>query len=155
MQSNHVAIRAEGVLSFKVHDGDVTADVEDLSTVHVSYNEESDQPEHECSKCHRELTDHSGLGIFQDEDNEMICPDGEPHHPVAAPLTWVKSASINPDPDEDSITVAVSVGDPRGAFCMTLRRLGDTILLYLPHSAMPSPHMPLARVRAGVYQVGS
>lgn len=157
MQYNHVDIRAEGVVSFKVSDGDVTADVEDLSTVHVAYNEESDQAQLQCSACGRDLI-HT-LDGYLDEEDGWRCVDVDPqqlHKPVAKPLTWVKSASIDPNPDDDSITVAVSVGDPRGAFCMYLRKTPDgRILMDVPHPEQSGLHLPLTQIMPGVYRVGA
>jgi hypothetical protein len=150
---NNVEIYAESILSFKVHDGELKADAEDLSTVNVTYNEDAiDQVE--CSSCHRELTEYPDG--YTDDDGHRTCDDSAAlHTPVQTPLTWLNSAAINPDPDENSVTVTLSVGDPRGAFAMTLRKVDDKIYLHLPHQDMPSPHMPLSLVTPGTYRVGS
>jgi hypothetical protein len=159
VQYNHVEVSAEGVLSFKVHDGELTADAEDLSTVRVIYNEESG-PTLECSSCRRELTEHS-QGYLDDEDSRT-CRDVEPlqlHTPVEAPLSWLNSAAINPDPDDNSISLLVSIGDPRGAFCMYLRKTPDgQIIMDVPHPDQNNLHMPLTPVykdALGAYKVGS
>ena len=77
------------------------------------------------------------------------------------PLAWANSASIILDPDEDAITVAISTGDPRGGFTMTIRRLPDdapdhpgALVMYVPYPGDPMPHEDLREVRPGAYFVG-
>jgi len=72
-----------------------------------------------------------------------------------APLGWVNSAAIELDRDDDSITLSISVGDPRGAFCFTIRRATDgSLLMDFPTPADSLLHMPLRRLRDGLYQIG-
>lgn len=58
------------------------------------------------------------------------------------PLGWLNSARIVTSPEENSVTCCISVGDPRGAFCFTVRRKPDgTLLIHMPHPGESLPHM--------------
>lgn len=80
------------------------------------------------------------------------------HVPVRKVLSWVNSAALDFDARDDSVTVTVSVGDPRGAFAMALRRHtpdeGDPYLtLSTPCPGESWAHMPLAYLSQGYYRV--
>ena len=85
-----------------------------------------------------------------------------PHDPQRVPLSWCNHAGIQVDPGSDSVTVSVSVGDPRGAFTLTLSRVPDDaagelagrVVLHVPYPGQPLGHLPLAEVRPGSYAVG-
>jgi hypothetical protein len=66
------------------------------------------------------------------------------------PLDWCNSARVVVDPDDDAITCLVSVGDPRGAFAFTVRRLPDgRIVLHLPHPGESLPHCETRQLHPG------
>lgn len=70
------------------------------------------------------------------------------------PLTWLNSARITTDPESDSVHCLVSIGDPRGAFCFTVRRCPDgRIVLYLPYPGDTMPHEKTVELHAGTLQV--
>jgi hypothetical protein len=72
----------------------------------------------------------------------------------AGPLGWCNSAAITLDRSEDSITLSISVGDPRGAFALTVRRLPDgTLVMHVPYPEMSYSHMHLRKLHEGTYQV--
>lgn len=72
----------------------------------------------------------------------------------AAPLGWVNSATITLDRRDDAVTLSISVGDPRGAFTLTVRRLPDgRLLMFAPHPTETMLHLPLAELRPGVYEI--
>lgn len=72
------------------------------------------------------------------------------------PLSWVNSASIDLREGYDEVTVSISVGDPRGAFVMTIRRTDDgRMFMHVPYENMPCPHMPLTHLHGGTFQLGS
>lgn len=59
----------------------------------------------------------------------------------AGPLSWVNSARITLDPDEDAVHCVVSVADPRGGFCFTIRRRTDgQLLIHTPYPGESLPH---------------
>lgn len=69
-----------------------------------------------------------------DSDLRRMMDDGEEFPPRGAttaepdtsPGSWCNSAAIIVDDDENSVTVTISVGDPRGAFAFTVRKvMGD------------------------------
>jgi hypothetical protein len=80
------------------------------------------------------------------------------HSPVAPALDWLNSCAIDVDARDDSATVTISVGDPRGAFAMTVRRVtpaeGDPyLIMHTPYPGESWAHMPLAYVSEGTYRV--
>ena len=61
--------------------------------------------------------------------------------PVVGPLSWLNSARITADPDDDAIHCVVSVGDPRGGFCFTVRRLSDgRLVIHTPYPGESMAH---------------
>lgn len=155
MQYNHIQIRAEDVLAYKLHDGDVDTEVDDLSSIHLAINDQG--IEHVvCGTCRAPLTDPTGCHQWHDDDGHWLCreaADGGPHTPEPEPLSWINSASIWPNPEENAITVAISVGDPRGAFEMTIRRVGGHLLLDVPHPDTSGLHLPIQALRPGTYRI--
>lgn len=72
-----------------------------------------------------------------------------------APLSWFNSARVEADGAEDSVTAYISIGDPRGAFAFTLRRLPDgRIIMHVPHEGMLMAHAPLKKLHDGTFEVG-
>jgi hypothetical protein len=66
----------------------------------------------------------------------------------------VNSAAIDFDDDEMECTVSISVGDPRGAFTMTVRRTPDgKLILHVPYEGEPLPHMPIKKLHDGTYEI--
>lgn len=78
------------------------------------------------------------------------------HEPEPVPLSWANSAAIDLDPEQDRISVRISVGDPRGAFVMTVERMDDGELrLSLPHPDHSLIHLPLTALASpGYYRIG-
>nr|MDT0665564.1 hypothetical protein [Micromonospora sp. DSM 115978] len=72
-------------------------------------------------------------------------------------------AGVTTDDAVDSVTVHVSVGDPRGAFTFTVRRVPDDadsvlagrLLLHVPHPDAPMGHLPLTALHDGTYLIGA
>ncbi len=94
----------------------------------------------------------------------VVCPDAEedggPHTREREPLTWVNSVSVETDPDKDSVTLSISVDDPRGAFTFTVYRVPDNadfnagrLILSVPHPDQPKLHAPLEQVSPGWYVI--
>ncbi|MFD2414809.1 hypothetical protein [Amycolatopsis pigmentata] len=93
-----------------------------------------------------------------------IDPDsGEgPHDPERIPLSWCNSAAVHTDESEDSVTVSISVGDPRGAFTFTIRRVPDDVgsnlaghlIMHTPYAGQPLPHKELTPLHGGTFVVG-
>lgn len=81
-------------------------------------------------------------------------PDAENGHPTVGGCSWVNSASVEVDPDEDAVTFALSVGDPRGAFVFQVRRTDDgRIFIHTPHPGESMPHLEVTEVHPGTVQV--
>ncbi|WP_200826152.1 hypothetical protein [Kibdelosporangium aridum] len=86
-----------------------------------------------------------------------------PHDPERVPLSWCNSAAVHSDESQDSVTVSISVGDPRGAFTFTIRRVPDDsdgdlagqLVMHTPYVGEAAPHMPLAALHDGTYLIGS
>jgi hypothetical protein len=73
---------------------------------------------------------------------------------VASPGGFAHWASVTVGGD-DSVTVAISVDDPRSGFVMTVHRSTEDGQLYLtvPNPQDGLPHMRLTEVRPGFYHV--
>lgn len=71
------------------------------------------------------------------------------------PLGWCNSAAISLDRRDDAVTVSISVGDPRGAFAFTVRRLSDgRLVLHTPYPGEGMAHMQLREMHPGTYEIG-
>lgn len=79
-------------------------------------------------------------------------PDAESGYPkVVGPLSWLNSASIELRPDYDEVNMYVSVGDPRGAFAFTVRRLNDgRIVIHTPYPGESRPHVRTQYLHGGL-----
>jgi hypothetical protein len=126
-----------------------------------------------CRACGEELAE--TLDGYQTDAGEYTCADFEPaddgdpdyedgpHDPERVPLAWCNSAALHSDESDDSVTVSISVGDPRGAFTFTIRRIPDDVegdlagqlIMHVPYAGESTPHMPLSPLRDGAYLVGA
>jgi len=78
----------------------------------------------------------------------MAKGSGYPQEP--GPLDWLNGCRVVLDPEEDSVSCVVSVADPRGGFCFTVRRLPDgQIVLHLPHPGESMPHAETRQLHPG------
>ena len=69
-------------------------------------------------------------------------------------LTWLNSAQVVVDPDHDEVRLSVSVGDPRGAFVFTVRRVADgRLIIHTPHPGEGMPHCETEQLHPGTLQV--
>lgn len=118
-----------------------------------------------CVRCGENVVE--TLNGYETEAGNPSCDGEDDDGPVShvvepGPLAWVNSATIAADETEDSITVSISVGDPRGAFCFTVRRVpGDAggdlagrLVLHMPYPGEPCPHQQLTALHPGAYVVG-
>lgn len=70
------------------------------------------------------------------------------------PLTWLNSARMSTNLEEDSVSFRVSIGDPRGGFVFTIRRLPDgRIVIHTPHPGESFAHMPTKQHHTGTLMV--
>ena len=70
------------------------------------------------------------------------------------PLTWLNSARITTSPEEDAVHCVVSVGDPRGGFCFTVRRLSDgRIVIHTPHPGEGMAHVDTRELHPGTLEL--
>ena len=164
-------------------DGDFVDHLDDSARVSVDFDWDSgatyrcarcgaalvetcDGPETEDGQTHCPAYDTDDLDDPDDGPDDN--PDGNesakdsPHDPERVPLAWVNSAAIDTDEKDDSVTVSISVGDPRGAFSFTVRRVPDTadgelagrLIMHVPHPGEPLPHERLTELHPGTYLIG-
>lgn len=151
----------------------------DRLSVQLTINEEGGQLTHRCSGCGEETDQEDivtfGVEVCEGSGKWMTCPDQtsdhtkpskidcdtcdgsgeiEIHEWETIPLHWANSASIHARPDRDEIQVTISVGDPRGAFVMTVERRDDGLYLSVPHAGMSAPHETLTERSAGWFKIG-
>ena len=98
---------------------------------------------------------------FDEEGATNIIDDGDDAYaritttkeeglPTAGPLAWLNSARITADVAGDAIHCVVSIDDPRGGICMTIRRKPNgEILIHLPTPADGMPHVQLRELHPG------
>jgi hypothetical protein len=69
-------------------------------------------------------------------------------------FSWVNSAGIHLNEQDDTIDLAISLGDPRGAFIMRLYRTANgQIRMEVPYPEQGFLHLPLRELGRGVYAV--
>ncbi|MEC3974336.1 hypothetical protein [Amycolatopsis sp. H20-H5] len=127
---------------------------------------------HRCRMCGEDLTETADG--YESESNGTVCTDFEPatdtdpergegpHDLEPIPVSWCNSAAVHTEESEDSVTVSISVGDPRGAFTLTIRRVPDDVggdlagclIMHTPHAGDTAPHMELTPLHDGTYAVG-
>ena len=104
------------------------------------------------------------------EAGELLEPESAHEHehaddlakPERIPFSWANSAAIILDDSDDSITVTISVGDPRGAFAFTIRRISDDakndiagrLIMHVPYPGGGALHEKLTEHHEGTYLIG-
>jgi hypothetical protein len=156
--------------------GGVGFDGDDAPRVQVTFPGEDGITEWRCTECGEATQDEPVRDYTVNVDPESLCEasdcvkcegSGEIDGPECAECagtgdgahdwtteahSWVNSASIGAE--EDSVSVAISVGDPRGAFVMTVTRWPDgSLTLRVPHPADSLPHMKLTERSEGHYDI--
>lgn len=82
------------------------------------------------------------ISVPEVENGERSCD--------AEPLSWLNSARVSVSHKDDAVYCAVSVGDPRGAFVFTVRRLSDgRMVIHTPVPGEGMPHMETAQLHEG------
>lgn len=72
----------------------------------------------------------------------------------AGPLIWLNSAQIYVRPDQDEVACCVSVGDPRGCFTFTVRRISNgRLVIHMPYENESMPHMETKQLHDGTLEV--
>jgi hypothetical protein len=134
----------------------------------VTLEFDSYRPQYRCRDCGVDLVETTGGFLPADGGDEDDCPalpaddDPRPHDPERIPLSWCNGARITTDEADDAITVALSVGDPRGGFAVTIRRIPDDapgdlagrLVMHTPYPGEPLPHEQLSPLHPGTYLVG-
>lgn len=88
----------------------------------------------------------------------VLDEDGLAHD--AQTFGWANSARISLDARDNAITVAISTGDPHGAFTMTIRRMPDgspdagRLIMHLPHPGDGMAHEKLTELHPGTFLIG-
>jgi hypothetical protein len=100
------------------------------------------------------------VGVGEDE----IDDDWEHHkfQPPTGPISWANSAFFQFDEEEDSVTVGISIGDPRGAFVFQIRRVpadsedktAGRLIMHLPYPGSSWLHDTLSPLHEGTYLIG-
>ena len=123
--------------------------------------------EYRCAACNLPLVDYGNgrdqalgaprwMGDDECAENPLDTPTEAsnygPHDPQAIPGSFANSASISVG-EYDEVTVTISVGDPRGAFAMTVDRMDDgTLRLSVPDPSDGFAHMPLTQIMPGMFK---
>lgn len=137
----------------------------DIDRVRVSFPAE-DGGDTLCRHCGDAIVEAEAAWLaypFSDEQSDQECEanDNGPHEPETGPGTWCNSAQIIVDDEEDSVSVSISVGDPRGGFSFAIRRLPDDapnmagrLILHVPYPGEGMPHETLTQLHPGTFLIG-
>lgn len=146
-------------------------DATEVENVLVEFDTDNEET-HRCRACGEPLTQEGdtftgGREGVQCLENVLDEPDAEgndygPHDPEPIALTWVNSAGIHLNEGDDSVTVTISVGDLRGAFAFTVRRipadadseLAGRLIMHMPYPGEGSPHMATKELHPGTLLIG-
>lgn len=112
-----------------------------------------------------ELVTIDGTTLWQDQDERTYCDNAGDeilHRPDRRPEAWCNSAAIIVDDSENSVTATISIGDPRGGFGFTIRRIPDDsptehagrLVMHLPHPREGMPHATLTELHPGTFLIG-
>ena len=105
-----------------------------------------------CQSCGMRLYE-NGHGQMIDAREHADCASSKDGHlPADVPLTWLNSFGVSLKPEEETIRFHVSVGDPRGAMVMELRKVDGELFLSVPSA--DESHVTLEPVGdGGVYRI--
>lgn len=100
--------------------------------------------------------------------SDVECPcdettDHAKHELTTIPLAWLNHAGVSFSEEEDAVTVSISVGDPRGAFSFTVRRVPDDadgplagkLIMHMPYPGESTPHVETRELHPGTLIVGN
>ena len=74
----------------------------------------------------------------------------------ASPIAWLNSASIVVDREHDEVSLLISVGDPRGALAMSVRKGSDgKLILHVPHAEDSMAHVDMSEIAPGTYKLAA
>ena len=117
-----------------------------------------------CKHCTEPIAEYPGVGWVHDASGSTPCageeddPDGGRATPgTSLPGNWI---GLSTDPEKESVSVQISLGDPRGCLEMTVRRWENPetgqrgLLLSLPHPDDSTPHVDLTEWHPGTYFIG-
>lgn len=147
-------------------DGEAQSIEDEYERVSVDVDDERMRPKFRCARRREDLPDVDEPGAVAGSEclDRELADDGSypPHEAEGSPLSWVNHAAITLSEEEDSVTVSISVGDPRGAFAFTIRRMPDReeavypgrLLMHLPYPGEPMPHEDLEHIQHGTYLIG-
>lgn len=102
--------------------------------------------------------DNKGAAYDEDVTARISNPEKENGEPTAGPLSWLNSARVMADIDEDAVHCVVSIDDPRGGLCFTIRRIpgGENkgrIIVHVPTPGQGMAHLNLRELHPGTFVV--
>lgn len=127
-------------------------------------NENGYDPTFTCRHCGEEITREGSDDEWRDDAGETFCAEVDEegmtqrHEPEESSLThasaWLNSARVAVDGNE--VHATISVGDPRSAFCMTVRMHPDGyLIMHVPHPSNEAVvHAALTELHPGTYRIG-
>jgi hypothetical protein len=89
-------------------------------------------------------------------ESVRVCnPDKENgYDETEGPLDWLNSAGVVLSPEDDAVYLKASLGDPRGAFVFTIRRLSDgRIVMHAPYPGEGMAHLETEPLHEGTLLV--
>lgn len=147
-------------------ESDSTGNAEGDPSVRIAYpNQENGYPDtYRCKHCNEEVTREFDDHPWTDSWDEPKCVDNiddngnELNHEVDTDERthashWLNSARVTVDGSQ--VSVSISVGDPRGAFVLTVEMNSDgELIMHVPYPGEAEPHCPLTEIHRGTYRIG-
>lgn len=84
-------------------------------------------------------------------------PDIENGHEVDEKehFSWLNWADVVKSEKYDELHLRASLGDPRGCFVITIRRMSNgELIMHVPHEDESAAHMKLTKLHEGTYKIG-
>lgn len=122
---------------------------EDMPTIRL---ENVDPMDYTCASCHRDIEEYAGDDWQADGTPEPSeCPESEDgkHHPYLPPLSWVNTVRVSADARDDVIRVGITLGINKTGFDVSIRKMGDKYMLYMPNETEPGRDVEITRVPGG------
>lgn len=136
-------------------------------TLLVQFDWEGERKQHRCRRCDMVFANEDDAELDGCAEAECMVHTGDENcddhaceyggHDLVEedePLSWANSAGLHFNESKDQIDLSISLGDPRGAFVMSVFRLPNgQIRMEVPHPKDGFLHLPLRQIGTAVYIV--
>jgi hypothetical protein len=130
-------------------DGEPSTFLDDPQDMRIQLETDCDAEPY-CAECGEQVYDDGDIWEGHDPD----CSAAGKPPAGSGPTDWLNSAHISTDSQYNTVTVGISIGDPRGSFTMTIRRNDDgTFTMFLPYPGESLAHMETEELQPGTLRI--